>query len=111
MLEICNDNKCPLQQKPHYTGISAVPVPKTDTRINWELEDIKASRGHMCWECKNWLVPQDQDHSFCNACWDRAMEHYFEPDEEDLCVYCDEIKEHKSHLEPEPYVPDYMDEQ
>lgn len=106
---ICSDNKCETQTwYPHYDDDT--PIPTSDTRVNWHLEDIKHRRGNKCWSCENYLTPFDLDHSFCNPCWDHAMEHYFESDESDLCVYCGEVEEHKSHLEPEPYVPDYMDD-
>lgn len=101
LTEICYDSKCPLQVKyPHY--IDESPIPDSDTRVNWELEQIKHRRGNVCWKCKTYLTPKDQDHTFCNPCWNRM-------NKDDICTVCGEFEEYGHHIF-EPYVPDYMDE-
>ena len=70
------------------------------------LIEMKLARGGLCNTCgKDIMDPSEQDHTFCNDCWDKAMAHPFELyiDMEGIaqCDLCDEPKEHRIHIKKE----------
>lgn len=67
--------------------------------MNPNLEQMKAERGGKCYNCRRFLRPDDQDHSFCNECWQLMVQHEyledaaFGPD----CSICGEPKDNPLH--------------
>ena len=67
------------------------------------LHDMKADRGGHCKRCGiDIMSPDQQDHTFCNNCWDAMMAHPYEEwrdmEGEVGWEYCDYPKEHAIHV-------------
>lgn len=64
------------------------------------LEEMKRARGGHCQTCgKDIMDPEQDDHTFCNDCWDFNLAHPFLASElEDYeCEYCEQKETHRMH--------------
>lgn len=64
------------------------------------LEQLKVERGGKCHNCRRFLRPDDEDHTFCNECWQLLMQHEFYASDRsapELCDGCDEDKDDPIH--------------
>lgn len=101
--EICVNRECVLQPMgPHYTENEWILFNSAmdDPRLNRNLEELKNARGRRCVDCKQPLLPTDKDHSFCEDCWDRNMQHEF-MGLADTCSDCGEEEDHRIHAKQE----------
>lgn len=64
--------------------------------LDTQFELREKGRRTRCIECNNPLTDEDEDHSFCNKCWNELMAHPFEGNEY-LCSECNEPKENEMH--------------
>jgi len=42
-------------------------------RDSHTLEEAKRRRGGKCFQCGKILTYKDEDHTFCNSCWDQLI--------------------------------------
>jgi DNA-directed RNA polymerase subunit M/transcription elongation factor TFIIS len=75
-----------------------------EKRIERVLDTQHELREHgrrsNCLECGNPLTEKDEDHSFCNNCWNLLMAHPFDgKDKNDLCRDCGEAFQNEMHKE------------
>jgi len=62
------------------------------------LEEMKLARGGKCFNCDiNIMDPIHKDHSFCNDCWIKILQHLYTLEDEG-CAYCDEPEDSPLHI-------------
>lgn len=104
--EFCLDRACMGQEGGahyihHKDDLNYRFVPLADPRLKKHLEEAKYYRGMRCWECTRFLIPTDDDHSFCEDCWLKLMIHEYVGDDF-ICEDCGEKRAHEYHAKSLP---------